>query len=92
VTAVTVAEAEARHVAWAADTFETPFKLTGGGCLRRNSNEKMRPLSRKTRIRCTLPELVERQLVDSRAVLFGPLRSSSWAGTTRTPNIAGPLS
>jgi hypothetical protein len=27
----------------------------GDGWLRRNSNEKMRPMSRKTRIRCPLP-------------------------------------
>jgi len=70
-------------------TFPLSGSPTGDGWLRRNSNEKMRPMSRKTRIRCPLPQSVERPLVDSRSLLFDPLRGSSWAGATRTPNIAG---
>jgi hypothetical protein len=48
----------------------------GDGWLRRNSNEKMRPMSRKTRIRCPLPQFVEWALVGSRSLLLDPLRSS----------------
>jgi len=32
---------------------------------------------------------VERPLVDSRSLLFEPVRGPSRAGATRTPNIAG---
>jgi len=42
-----------------------------------SSNEKMRPMSRKTRIRCPLPQFVEWSLVDSCSLLFDPLRGSS---------------
>src|SRR5215510_1057640 len=48
----------------------------GDGWLRRNSNEKMRPMSRKTRIRCPFPQFVEWALVGSRSLLLDPLRSS----------------
>jgi hypothetical protein len=48
--------------------------------MRRTSNEKMRPMSRKTRIRCPLPQFVEWALVGSRSLLLDPLRSSLRAG------------
>ena len=41
------------------------------------SNEKMCPMSRKTRIRCPLPQRVERSLVGSCGLLFDPLRGAS---------------
>src|SRR6516165_2614494 len=41
------------------------------------SDEKMCPMSRKTRIRCPLPQCVERSLVGSCGVLFDSLRGAS---------------
>ena len=41
------------------------------------SNEKMCPMSRKTRIRCPLPQCVERSLVGSCGLLFDSLRGAS---------------
>src|SRR5262249_36192501 len=51
--------------------------------MRRTNNEKMRPMSRKTRIRCPLPQFVEWALVGSRSLLLDPLRSSLRAGAIR---------
>jgi hypothetical protein len=55
----------------------------GRGWLRRNNNEDMRPMPRKTRIRCALPQLVERVVVGSCSLLLAPLRSSLRAGAIR---------
>src|SRR5262245_43790293 len=41
------------------------------------SDEKMCPMSRKTRIRCPLPQCVERSLVGSCGLLFDSLRGAS---------------
>src|SRR5262249_24691950 len=41
------------------------------------SDEKMCPMSRETRIRCPLPQYVERSLVGSCALLFDSLRGPS---------------
>src|SRR6516165_8858132 len=43
----------------------------------------MRPMSRKTRIGCPLPQFVEWALVGSRSLLLDPLRSSLRAGAIR---------
>src|SRR5215831_18984395 len=41
------------------------------------SDEKMCPMSRKTRIRCPLPQCVERPLVGSCGLLFDSLRGAT---------------
>src|SRR5262245_53280104 len=51
--------------------------LTIPGGQKGSCYETMRPMSRKTRIRCPLPYFVERPLVDSCALLLDPLRGSS---------------
>jgi hypothetical protein len=43
---------------------------------RRGSYEKMRPVPRKARIRCPLPQLMERPLVGSHSILFVSLRGA----------------
>src|SRR5215831_298468 len=49
------------------------------------SDEKMCPTSRKTRIRCPLPQCVERSLVGSCGLFFDSLRGASRAGAIRRP-------